>query len=98
MIVVSVPDPAIIGNAMGIMLPVFSLGSFFNNSIPKIISKPIIKITMEPARAKDLISTPNRLRKFSPKNRNITPFEIAMLNNLSRIIPVLIAPDLKIRH
>ena len=69
MMVVSVPDPAIIGNAMGIILPVFSLGSDFNNSIPKIISRPIKKMTIDPAMANEGKSIPNNFKKLSPRNK-----------------------------
>jgi hypothetical protein len=68
--VVRVPEPAIIGKAMGIMLPVLAFGSFFKISMPNIISNPIIKITIEPAMANDCKSTPNKPKNCSPINRN----------------------------
>lgn len=72
-IVVNVPAPANNGNASGTMeeeLDVVS-GSFIN-VIPKIISKPMIKITMAPAMAKEPTSTPKRCKIDSPANKKIT--------------------------
>ncbi len=66
----SVPEPAIIGNAIGMILPVFSLGSDFRSSIPRIISSPIKKMTIEPAMAKEARSIPKSFKKLSPKNKN----------------------------
>ena len=72
MMVVRVPEPAIIGNAIGTMLSVFSCGSWRNKSIPKIISRAIIKITMLPATAKEETSIPNKLSRRSPITKNKT--------------------------
>ena len=47
MMVVSVPDPAINGKAMGTIVPDFTSWSLLKNSSPKTISNPKIKITME---------------------------------------------------
>ena len=58
-IVVSVPAPAINGKASGTMEPVpLASGSSFINTIPKIISKAIMNITIEPAMAKEPTSKP----------------------------------------
>jgi SAM-dependent methyltransferase len=57
--VVSVPDPAMIGKAIGTIEPDFALPSPLKKSCPKTISKPKIKITIEPAMANELISSPN---------------------------------------
>jgi len=58
MMVVRVPLPAIKGKAMGTTVEVASLLSDLKNSIPKTISNPKIKITIEPATAKERMSTP----------------------------------------
>lgn len=71
MIVVSVPAPARRGNAIGTMLPDFSpVFSSLKNRIPRIISSPIKNITSEPAKAKEEMSIPNRLKTADPKKRN----------------------------
>ena len=69
MIVVNVPDPAINGNATGTMVEDFPSPSDLKNSIPKTISNPNIKITIEPATAKDFTSKPKILNMDSPKNK-----------------------------
>ncbi len=70
MMVVSVPEPAISGNAIGTMLPLFGLLSCLKKSTPKIISKPMIKITKLPATANDCTSTPSSFKNPSPTNKN----------------------------
>ena len=70
--VVNVPLPAINGNAIGTTVPDGALLSDLKNSIPKTISKPKIKITMEPATAKDRISTPRIFKKGFPIKKNNT--------------------------
>jgi hypothetical protein len=51
--VVNVPLPAMIGKAIGTMLPVLVSESTLKKSRPKTISKPMIKITIEPAKANE---------------------------------------------
>ena len=68
--VVSVPDPAMIGKAIGTIEPDFALPSPLKKSCPKTISKPKIKITIEPAMANELISSPNNSKNCCPKNKN----------------------------
>src|SRR5674476_370724 len=68
-IVVSVPDPAIKGKAMGTTLPLLGLLSGLKNSSPRIISKPRMKITILPATAKDCTSRPKRFKNGFPKNK-----------------------------
>ena len=68
--VVNVPDPAIIGNAIGTMLPEVSPSSDLKSSIFKIISNAKRKITKAPANAKEAISIPIKLSNRSPTNRN----------------------------
>ena len=46
-IVVNVPEPAIIGNAIGTIEPDFALASPLKKSCPKTISNPKIKSTIE---------------------------------------------------
>jgi hypothetical protein len=72
MIVVNVPDPAINGKAMGTTLPLLGLVSGLKKSTPRIISSPIIKITILPATAKDSTSSPSKDKNGCPKNRNRT--------------------------
>lgn len=71
--VVRVPDPAISGKASGTKLPEWlSSGFDLNRLIPNIISMARMKITIDPARAKDLTSIPTRCRNVSPaKRKNI---------------------------
>ena len=72
MIVVNVPAPANNGKATGTMLPeAFSILSSLKKRIPKIISNPIKNITNDPAKAKEEMSTPNRLKIADPKNRKL---------------------------
>src|SRR6185312_1786206 len=70
MIVVSVPEPAINGKAIGTTLPLLGFFSSLKNSTPRIISSPMIKITRLPATAKDCTSSPSRLRNCWPTNKN----------------------------
>lgn len=70
MIVVSVPEPAMSGNAIGTILPALVSDSALKNSSPSTISSPIKNITIEPAIANDLMSKPRKLRKVSPTKRN----------------------------
>ena len=71
-IVVSVPLPAIKGKAMGTSVPEGTPFSALKNSIPSTISSPKIKMTIEPATAKDFMSTPNRFKKGLPPKKNNT--------------------------
>ena len=64
--VVSVPGPAIRGKAIGTIDAVFALSSLYN-LIPKIISVARNKIIIEPATAKEVMSTPNKFNNISPK-------------------------------
>ena len=66
MIVVSVPEPAISGKAIGTTLPLLGLLSGLKNSTPRIISSPRMKMTMLPATANDWTSRPIRFRKGLP--------------------------------
>ena len=70
MMVVSVPDPAISGKAIGTTLPLFALPSCLKKSIPKTISSPMIKITILPATAKDCTSKPSIFKNSCPMNKN----------------------------
>src|SRR5450432_100664 len=76
--VVSVPDPAISGKAIGTTNDDFESLSLLNNSIPRTISIPRMKMMIDPATAKEWVSTPNTCNKGSPKNKNkiIRPPEI----------------------
>ncbi len=76
--VVSVPLPAINGNAIGTTVPDGAPLSDLKNSIPNTISKPKMKITIEPATANDFMSTPSIFRNGLPikKNKIIKPPEI----------------------
>ena len=73
-IVVSVPAPAINGNAMGtieaLVLAVAS-GSGLKSSIPKIISAPSAKMIKAPAIAKSSTPMPNKFRMDFPTNRKV---------------------------
>lgn len=69
-IVVNVPEPAIIGNAIGTIEPDFALASPLKKSWPKTISNPKIKSTIEPAMANEEISKPNIPKNCCPKNKN----------------------------
>lgn len=66
MIVVNVPDPAMIGNAIGTILPDFAFVSPLKNSKPKTISNPKINRTIDPAIANELMSSPNKSRNCAP--------------------------------
>ena len=72
MIVVSVPLPAIKGKAIGTTVPEGVSLSDLKNSIPSTISSPRIKITIDPATAKDRMSTPNIFRKGFPMKKKST--------------------------
>jgi hypothetical protein len=80
MMVVRVPLPAIKGKAMGTTVEVASLLSDLKNSIPKTISNPKIKITIEPATAKERMSTPSMFRRGLPikKKSTINPPEMSV--------------------
>ncbi len=67
--VVSVPEPAIIGKAIGTIAPDLALVSLLKKSHPKTISNPKIKSTIEPAMAKELTSKPRSFKKLSPKKK-----------------------------
>lgn len=67
--VVMVPVPAIRGKATGTIDAVSGISSLYS-FIPSIISTAKKKITIDPAMAKDFISTPKNLRMVSPRNRN----------------------------
>jgi hypothetical protein len=87
MMVVSVPLPAIRGNAIGTTVPEGAPCSDLKNSIPRIISSPKIKITIEPATANDRMSTPSIFRNGFPikKNNTINAPEISV--TLHALIP-----------
>ncbi len=88
MIVVSVPEPAINGKAMGTTLPLFGLLSGLKKSRPNTISKPIINITMLPATANDCTSNPSKFKNGCPKKRNkIMKAPDAMVAWVERITP-----------
>ena len=65
---VSVPAPAIKGNAIGTIEAVSGLSSL-KRVIPNISSSEIKNIIKEPATAKELISIPISVRICSPKNK-----------------------------
>ena len=76
--VVKVPAPANNGKAMGTILPLeASPASSLKSLIPRIISKPMKSITIDPAKAKDEISIPNRPRIEAPKNRKAIMIPVA---------------------
>src|SRR5690606_1223466 len=89
MMVVSVPEPAISGKAIGTTEPLLGSASDLKNSIPNTISKPRMKITIEPPTAKELTSSPRMFKKPSPANTNniISRPEISVAEN-SRIPPI----------
>ena len=80
MIVVNVPLPAINGKAIGTIVPDGAFLSGLKNSIPNTISKPKIKMTIEPATANDFISTPRIFKNGFPikKNKTINAPEISV--------------------
>ena len=67
---VKVPDPAIIGNAIGTIDPELSPSSDLKSSIFKIISNANKKITKAPANAKEAISIPIKLSNLTHTKRN----------------------------
>src|SRR4051812_24747888 len=75
---------------MGTTVPDLGSASGLKNSTPRTISKPNIKITIEPPTAKDPTSTPNILSNCSPRNtnNNISPPETSVAL-ISRIPPSL---------
>ena len=90
--VVSVPDPAINGNAIGTTLPLLGLLSGLKNSSPSTISRPRIKITILPATANDFISRPSKPRNCLPKNKNkIINAPEARVACVERICPPIFA-------
>ncbi len=72
MIVVNVPEPAIKGNAIGTTVTARTSFSLLKSSKPKTISKPKIKITIDPPTANDLTSSPDKFKKCSPMYRKRT--------------------------
>jgi len=70
--VVNEPGPAINGKAIGTTEEAPSGPLFLKISTSRIISSEKIKITKEPATAKDSISTLNSLRIQSPANKKTT--------------------------
>lgn len=72
MTVVRVPEPAIIGNAIGTILPDFvpPLLSVLKNSIPRTISIAKKNIINDPAMAKDGTSKPMNPSNSLPKKKN----------------------------
>lgn len=78
MMVVNVPAPASKGKAIGTMLPdAASPGSSLKSFIPKIISNPIKSITIDPAKANDDISIPNKPSIEAPKNKKAIIINVA---------------------
>jgi hypothetical protein len=67
--VVRVPEPAMIGKAIGTIDPDFALVSLLKKSQPNTISNPNIKTTMDPAIANDAMSNPRNSSKFCPKKK-----------------------------
>ena len=69
---VSVPAPAIKGKAKGNIEVALDPSSsvFLKISLLSIISNPIINITIAPATANDLTSTPKSPNIFSPPSKN----------------------------
>ncbi len=83
--VVNVPEPAIKGNAIGTTVAARTSFSLLKSSKPKTISKPKIKITIEPPTANDPTSSPNKFKNGSPmyKKRIMNAPEIKVaLNSL----------------
>jgi hypothetical protein len=68
--VVSVPAPAISGNAIGTIEPELEPSVSLKRVIPKTISIPKKNKIKEPATANELTSTPNSPSTLSPKNKN----------------------------
>ena len=81
--VVIEPAPAIIGKAIGTIVPPM-FGSFLKSSIPRTISRAKKRRIKEPAIAKEDISTPNRPKNGSPIIRN---------NNIMRKATRVAFPD-----
>jgi len=97
MIVVSVPEPAISGKAIGTTVAARTSFSLLKNSAPKTISSPSIKITIEPPTANDRTSRPNRFKKGSPRNRKSTISAPAMIvARASRIPPIFVFNEMRI--
>jgi hypothetical protein len=71
-IVVNVPEPAINGKAMGTTVAALTSFSLLKNSAPNTISRPKIKITIEPPTAKEPTSKLNKFKKGSPIKRKRT--------------------------
>ena len=65
--VVSAPGPAMSGKAIGTTVEPPLEASFLKISTPRIISKAMMNNTMEPATAKDSMSTPNSFKAASPR-------------------------------
>lgn len=88
-IVVKVPEPAINGKAIGTTVTADTFFSLLKNSRPSTISKPRIKITIDPPTAKEPTSNPRMARNFSPRNMNriINAPEIRVAFN-SLIFPI----------
>src|SRR6476469_1878942 len=82
MIVVSVPEPAINGNAIGTNVPDRGSDSLLKNSTPNTISNPNINITIEPPTANELTSNP----KISNKPDSNVAFHSLMPPSLSLML------------
>ena len=87
--VVSVPVPAMSGNANGTTDAVFAATSSRDKRMPKIISNAMKKITSEPAMAKSLVSKPMSSKIDSPAKRNTT----IMASETSDALPDCNSPD-----
>ena len=69
-IVVIVPAPAIIGNAIGTIEPELDPSVSLKRVIPNTISIPKKNKMREPATANERMSTPKSPSTLSPKNKN----------------------------
>ena len=95
MIVVSVPEPAMIGKAIGTMEPTLWLLSPLKKSQPHTISRPKMNNTIEPATANDLMSRPSRFKKYLPAKRKTSirpPDTIVALHALMK--PILFLSEI----
>lgn len=92
--VVRAPAPAIRGKMMGTMVAEPPGPLYLKISMSSIISQARIRMMMEPATAKDWISTPKRERMASPrkrKRRKITVDRMAALPG-STLSPLSLSP------
>lgn len=71
MMVVKAPGPAISGKAIGTTLLPLPFASFLNISTPSIISNAMMNKIIEPATAKDSISTEKKFSNPVPAKKNI---------------------------